>query len=154
VNRHYIEEMYELRYQREFGNMLALAWRLLRSERGGGVITATYLLMHLAGLADRRGWEWLADRIRHWIPTARIEWGVSALLRSSFRLVVTEGGGCGVDVDNEHDLDVARVKFADWRAEQRERVAKLYGPLPLPAVAESIAESRAESRGQGEGRDS
>jgi hypothetical protein len=110
--------------------------------------------MHLAGLADRRGWEWLADRIRHWIPTARIEWGVSALLRSSFRLVVTEGGGCGVDVDNEHDLDVARVKFADWRAEQRERVAKLYGPLPLPAVAESIAESRAESRGQGEGRDS
>jgi hypothetical protein len=131
VNRHYIEEMYELRYQREFGNMLALAWRLLRSERGGGVITGTYLLMHLAGVADRWGWTWLADRVRRWIPTARIEWGVSALLRSSFRLVTTEGGGCGVDVDNEHDLDVARLRYAEWSAQQHKRVLELYGPLPL-----------------------
>ncbi|MGH0030846.1 MAG: NTP transferase domain-containing protein [Myxococcota bacterium] len=133
VNRHYIEEMYELRYQREFGNMVALAWRLLRSERGGGIITGTYLLMQLASIADRSGWKRIADRVRRWIPIPRIEWGVSLLLRSSFRLVVTEGGGCGVDIDNEHDLAVARGRFAKWDAAQRERVEKLYGPLPLPA---------------------
>lgn len=137
VNRHYIEEMYELRYQREFGNMVALAWRLLRGERGGGVITGTYLLMQLASVADRNGWHRIADVVRRWIPIARIEWGVSLLLRSSFRLVVTEGGGCGVDVDNEHDLAVARGRYARWRAEQRERVEKLYGPLPLAAPESS-----------------
>lgn len=136
VNRHIIEEMYEHRYQREFGNMISLAWRLLWSERGGGVITGTYVLMHLASIADRRGWKRIADRLRHWIPSARIEWGVSSLLRSPFRLVVTEAGGCGVDVDNEHDLAVARGKFARWTAEQRERAAALYGPLPLSAGPE------------------
>lgn len=133
VNRHYIEEMYELRYQREFGNMLALAWRLLRSERGGGVMTGTYLLMQIAGLADRWGLRWLADWMRRFIPTSRIEWGVSSLLRSSFRLVTTEGGGCGVDVDNEHDLDVARERYREWKERQRERVLEIYGPLPLAA---------------------
>ena len=135
VNRHIIEEMYEHRYQREFGNMVSLAWRLLWSERGGGVIFGTYLLMHLASFADRHGWRRIADRVRHWIPLARIEWGVGSLLRSSFRLVITEAGGCGVDVDNEHDLAVARGRYAEWSAQQRERAEKLYGPLPLPAGA-------------------
>jgi hypothetical protein len=134
-NRHYIEEMYEHRYQREFGNIAALAWRLLVSERGGFTVVWYYGLMHLASIADRRGWKGLADRVRQWIPTARIEKGVSALLRSSFRLVVTEAGGCGVDVDNEHDLEVARLRYDEWRAQQHERAEKLYGPPALPERA-------------------
>ena len=33
--RHYIEDIYEHRHQREFGQILGLAWTLLRSEQGG-----------------------------------------------------------------------------------------------------------------------
>jgi GTP:adenosylcobinamide-phosphate guanylyltransferase len=133
-NRHYIEEMYEHRYQQEWGNILSLAWTLLWSERGGPTVVLYYSLMHLASLADRRGWRRTADRIRSWIPMPRIEKGCSALLRCSFRFVVTEVGGCGVDVDNEHDLDMARARYDEWTAMQRERGERLVGPLPLPAT--------------------
>ncbi len=138
TNRHYIQEMYEHRYQKEFWNIVGLVWRLLISERGGFLLAFYYLLMQLASVTDRSGWRDLANRVRGWIPTARIEKGVSSLLRSRFRLVTTEAGGCGVDVDNEHDLDVAKLRYAEWFAMQRERAAELYGPLPL---AEGSGES-------------
>ena len=114
-NRHYVEDMYEYRYQREFGSVLTLAWRLLRSERGGVVVLAYYALMHLAAAADRRDWRWIADQIRRHIPIARIERGCSSLLRARFRFLVTDAGGCAVDIDNEHDYDVAKLRCAEWR---------------------------------------
>jgi hypothetical protein len=134
-NRHYVEEMYEHRHQREFGQIAKLAWRLLRTEHGGLGVLWYYALMHLAGVLDRRGYGRLADRVRHWIPIARIERGITALLRGDFRFVVTEGGGCAVDIDNEHDYDVAALRYEDWRKDQRARVEQLYGPLPLSAGA-------------------
>jgi molybdopterin-guanine dinucleotide biosynthesis protein A len=134
-NRHYIEEMYEHRYQKQFGNIVALAWRLLRSERGGLVMVSNYLLMQLASIADRSGWKRLADWLRQRLPIARIERACSSLLRCRFALVVTEAGGCGVDVDNEHDFDVSVRRYADWRKDQEARAAALYGPVALPARA-------------------
>ena len=80
---------------------------------------------------------WLADRVRRWIPLARIERGCSTLLRGDFQFVVTEGGGCAVDIDNEHDYDVAAARYEEWRKEQLARVEQLYGPLPLPASRRS-----------------
>lgn len=130
-NRHYIEDMYEHRYQREFGQMLALGWRLLRIEEGGPSILYYFVLMHCAGIADRRGWRRLADWLRNRIPIARVEKGVSGLLRTRFRFIVTEGGGCAVDLDNEQDFDAAKACFDEWRDRQRARVAELYGPSAM-----------------------
>ena len=124
-NRHYIEEMYRHRHQRELGPIVRLAWGLLTSERGGLSIVADYALMHLAGAANRRGWRRLADHVRSWIPMARIERGCGRLLRTRFRFAVTELGGCAVDVDNEHDYEVARERFAEWTKAQRERALAL-----------------------------
>jgi CTP:molybdopterin cytidylyltransferase MocA len=134
-NRHYIEDMYEHRHQRELGQILALAWTLLTSERGGLRVLSYYALMHLAGLADRRGWRRLADGVRRWIPVARVERSCSDLLRTDFRFVVTEIGGCALDIDNEHDYDVSRQRFDEWRAAQRAAAERLYGPLALPETA-------------------
>ncbi len=133
VNRRYIEEMYEHRYQKEFGNILKLAWRLIRDERGGLTMLYYYALMHLAALADRRGLRRTADRLRSWIPIQRIEAGCSSLLRASFRFVATEAGGCAIDIDNEADLDVARLRFSEWCESQRRRSLDLYGPPALAA---------------------
>jgi hypothetical protein len=88
--------------------------------------------MHLAGFINRRGWRWLADRIRSWLPVARIEAACSSLLRVSCRLVATDLGGAAVDIDNEHDYDVARLRYSDWAKAQREKAERLYGQLPLP----------------------
>jgi len=124
-NRHYVEEMYEHRYQRQFGQILALAWRLLRSEAGGLRLLFYYALMHLASVADRWGWRRCADFLRRPLPIARVEATLGRLLRTSLRLVVTEVGGCAVDIDNEADYDAAKARFTEWRAVQAARAAHL-----------------------------
>ena len=133
VNRSYIEEMYENRYQREFGSVVALTWRLLRA--GGFRVVAYYGLMHLAGASDRLGLRRLADRIRRWIPIERVEAALSLMLQTSFRFVGTDLGGAAVDIDNEHDCDVARRRYDEWKKAQTERAEALYGPLSLPPGA-------------------
>lgn len=132
-NRHYVEDMYEHRYQRQFGQMLGLGWRLMRIEEGGPSILFYFVLMHLAGIADRRRWRRLADWLRDRIPIARVEKGCSGLLRTRFRFVVTEGGGSAVDLDNEEDYEAATACYERWLEKQRARVAQVYGP---PALAD------------------
>jgi hypothetical protein len=65
---------------------------------------------------------------------------VSGLLRADFRLVVTEGGGCAIDIDTEAEYDAARQRWAEWRAAQEERAARLYGPSALDAGPASTGE--------------
>ena len=131
VNRHYIEELYRNRFQRELGSVVTLAWRLLTSERGGLGLLYYYLLMHCAGIVDRRGYRRLADALRRFVPLARVEAGCSDLLRASFRFVVTEAGGAAIDIDNEHDYDVAKLRYAEWSKLQAERAEQLYGTAAL-----------------------
>jgi GTP:adenosylcobinamide-phosphate guanylyltransferase len=141
-NRHYIEDMYEHRYQKQIGEMVKLGWTLLRAEGGGLAVLYYYGLMHLAGVADRRGWRRVADWLRNRIPMPRIEKGCSALLRTEFRFVVTEGGGCAVDIDNEPDFDAASALFERWRTRQLKRVETIYGPLPLSDQPSSLGDHR------------
>ena len=133
VNRHYIEEMYRNRFQREISSIVAMAWRILRSERGGLRVLGYFILMHFAGVADRRGFSRLAARLRRFAPLARIEACCSDLLRSSVRFVVTEAGGAAIDIDNEHDLDVAKLRFAEWSKAQAGRAEQVYGAPALTA---------------------
>ena len=135
-NRCYVQDMYEHRYQKQTGQIIALAWELLTSERGGVRVLVYYLMMHVGSILDRNGFRNLADRVRRWIPMARIERGVSELLRTKFRMVVTEAGGCGVDIDSEHDYEVAKLRFPEWEKAQLEAAAKVYGPRALPTDTE------------------
>jgi hypothetical protein len=105
----------------------------LRSERGGFTVLDYYGLMHLAGFLDRRGIRRIADRVRRWIPLARIELGCSTLLRGDFQFVVTEGGGCAVDIDNEHDYDVAAARYEEWRKDSSRASSSSTVRWPLPA---------------------
>jgi hypothetical protein len=133
--RHYIEDMYEHRYQRQLGQALGLAWRIFSDQGGGLRVLFYYGLMHVAGVLDRGGMRRLADVVRRMISIARVERACGALLQASFRFVVTGIGGCALDVDNEHDLDVARQRFAAWQRELARVAEAQQGPLPLPAEA-------------------
>jgi CTP:molybdopterin cytidylyltransferase MocA len=135
VNRSYVEEMYEHRYQKQFGTIVGLAARLVRKEEGGLRILRYYILIHLAGFANRRGWRRLADRLRALIPLDRVAEACSLLLRADFRFAVTDIGGCAVDIDNEGDYDVARLAFEPWKTAQLERARRLYGQLPATSSA-------------------
>ena len=109
--------------------------RLVRKEEGGLRILGYYVLIHLAGFANRRGWRRLADLIRGWIPLDRVAKACSALLRADFRFAVTDIGGCAVDIDKEQDYDVAKLAFEPWKTAQLERAERLHGRLPATSAA-------------------
>ena len=134
-NRHYIEDMYENRYQREIGPSLATAWKILAREGGGPQVVISFFWMHFAGLLDRSGWRRTADWMRRWLDLDRVGGWCGALLKTRFRFVVTEGGGCAVDIDNDADFEIAQTRYEEWRAAQEARAVRIYGPLPLPERA-------------------
>jgi hypothetical protein len=128
-NRHYIEAMYEHRHQREWSDMLGLAWKLLRSRQGGMVLCFFYGVMHLAGLADRWHLRALANVLRRAVTLDRAERALGRLLDTRFRFVTTQLGGCAVDVDTEQEYDAVRERFAEWRGQQAALAAEVYGVL-------------------------
>jgi len=134
-HRWYIEDMYEHRYQKELFHALALAWRVLTYKGGGLRLLSYFLIMHVAGLADRARLRSFADALRRLVSFARIDRACSQLLDTRFRLIVTEVGGCGIDIDSERDADIARERFEEWSKQQTQHAAQLHGPALLPASA-------------------
>jgi GTP:adenosylcobinamide-phosphate guanylyltransferase len=145
--RQLIEDMYEHRHQRQFWNMLAVGWRVLAVTRGGFSVLLLYGLMHLAGFVDRWGLRSVADWLRIPVTLERTEKIVARLLQTTFQFVITEAGGCAIDVDDEHEYDVVRARFEEWREAQEARAEELYGPLPLPPVAGTGGSENAVTRG-------
>ena len=133
--RELIEEMYEHRHQRNFWDMAALGFKLLANKFGGARVLFFYLLIHLGGLADRWGFRRLADRLRRVNTLARTEQALGRLLRTDFRFVITEAGGCAVDVDTEREYDVVKARFQSWNTLQQARARELYGELAAEATA-------------------
>ena len=78
---------------------------------------------------------------------ARVEVGCSGLLKTSYRFVVTELGGCAVDIDNEHDLEVARLRYDEWTKSQYEIAARMHDALPEKAGGPEPEASEADGGG-------
>ena len=109
---------------------------LLRARRRLCRVLFFYGLMHLAGVLDRRG---LASRggsgAALAAPSSASSVPAVRCCAGSFRSWSLGLGGCALDVDNEHDLDVARQRFAVWERELARVAEGQQGPLPLPAEA-------------------
>jgi GTP:adenosylcobinamide-phosphate guanylyltransferase len=117
-NRHYVDEMYENRYQKELVSQIRLAWRVIRREWRNLWVLGCYFLIHLAGVLHRRGWTDAADRVRSLVPLSTIERASSALLRTRFRTATTSLGGAAIDVDNDADLETVEKMLERWKALQ------------------------------------
>ncbi|MCH2187346.1 NTP transferase domain-containing protein [Myxococcota bacterium] len=128
-----IEDMYEHRHQKKFWNMAVLAWKLFFSRAAGPWIVFLYLLMHGAGWADRWKLKGFADWLRSGVTIARNESVISRVLDTRFRFVVTEAGGCAIDVDTDEEYDAVKARFEEWKRLQDARAEALYGPPALPA---------------------
>jgi GTP:adenosylcobinamide-phosphate guanylyltransferase len=117
-NRHYVDEMYENRYQKELLSQVRLAWRVIRREWRNLWVLGCYFVIHVAGVLHRRGHFEAADRVRAYAPLADIEAAASALLKTRFRTVTTDLGGAAVDVDNDADLEIVEKMLERWKALQ------------------------------------
>jgi len=123
-NRHYVQDMYENRYQKEWGNMLRLAWRVLTRELRNLWVLGFYLVMHVAGVLQRRGHRRLSDFVRRFAALPTVERGMSDLLRTRVLCVTTGLGGAALDIDNAEDLEVAERMFGRWKREQLARAER------------------------------
>jgi len=112
-NRHLVGNLYRHRHMREFGNMVALVSGLFFS-RGGAAIVFFYLIMHVGGYFDRKGWTGLADAVRQLVTLKVNEWGIGRLMACDFRFVVSDIGGCAIDVDTEEEYDLVNARFEEW----------------------------------------
>ena len=117
-NRRYIQAVYENRYQKELGKGLRLAWQMLTREFRNLSVLFLFILLHLAGTLDRRGYRRAADRLRTWVALPAVERGMSKMLRTRLRFVMTELGGAALDIDNEADLAVAEKMMGRWKEKQ------------------------------------
>ena len=70
-----------------------------------------YSLIHLSGLFDRWGLSGLADLVRRVNTLPRTERVIGRLLQTRFRFVVTEVGGCAIDVDTEQEYDAVQERW-------------------------------------------
>lgn len=120
LNRHYIQDMYHHRHMRKFGNMVGLIGKLL-FRKGGIAICFFYIVMHSAGLADRRGWKRLAHWIRYGVTIKANEWGIGKLMDCRFRFVISDYGACAIDVDTEEEYEIIQEHFDEWVAADHSR---------------------------------
>ena len=145
--RELIEEMYEHRHQKKVWNMVTLGLELLFQRGGGAAVLYFYLLVHFGGLADRWGWKGVANWFRSISKLSNAEWCVGRLLQTQFRFVITELGGCALDVDTEEEYDSVNERFHEWTASQEARAKALYGTLSLAEGQASGADDDASELG-------
>jgi hypothetical protein len=138
--REHIEEMYEMRHQRRFWNMLALTLRLLLDRVGGIKIAFLFGMMHLAGVADRNGRKRLARVMARFVTLEINRTTICKLLDTRFAFAVTESAGVTIDVDTEEEYDAICEKYVVWLEEQRARSERLHGLIP-PRLASGGNES-------------
>ena len=132
-NRHYVQDVYESRYQKEWGNTIRLSLKIFFHEFRNLKVLFFYALMLLAGGLDRRGHNRLADFARRYVSLRKAERCLSDLIRGRLATAVTALGGAAIDVDNEADLLVLEKRLEEWKAVQirRSRHASmaLNGPI-------------------------
>jgi len=125
INRHYIQIMYDLRYQKESGNMARLAWEILRKEEGGWGTVGYYLLMQLSLTFDRLRLGFMRDLIRKRTPVEAVVDCIARLMKTRFTIAHTSFGGAALDIDHEEEYEAIQQRFSDWMSYQEEKSAKL-----------------------------
>jgi MobA-like NTP transferase protein len=113
-NRHYIQKMYNLRYQREWRNMVQLGLELCRTRDFTLRIVWAFLRLHIARLVIKYGWQRVFLFRPFFVELPMVASLLSQLLRTRFTTVMTHYGGCTLDVDNAEHYDAICANFDRW----------------------------------------
>lgn len=117
-NRHYIQKMYDLRYQREWYNILKLCYELWSANNKSFRMLWSYLSLHVARLVTQYGWQHLSLFRPFFLHLPMVASQMSQLLCTRFTTVETHYGGCTLDVDNAEHYEAICANFASWQAYQ------------------------------------
>lgn len=122
-NRHYIQKMYDLRYQREWRNMAKLCLELWGMRDASVQMVWAYMRLHIARLLVQRHWQHVRLFRPFFLDLPMVASLLSQLLRTRFTTVLTHYGGCTLDIDNAEHYEAIRANFDEWQVYQQ-RLAK------------------------------
>lgn len=121
-NRHYIQKVYDFRYQREWHNILRLGWELCTTHNGSLRVALYYLCLHLARLVTHLGGEHLRCLQPLFLEMPVVASVLSQLLQTRLTGVLVPYGGCALDVDNAEHYAAVCANVERWLAYQQQLV--------------------------------
>ncbi len=139
--RHYIQTMYQYRYQRNIKNVLQFGTELFLEDTHNGYRFYVCLLLSLMFARMKMGF--LVDWVRRYVPKAGIERWVSNGLDTRFTGLVTPFPGSTLDIDNNRDFEVIKLQFENWK-QYLKNLESQY-PLARPPAARNPETTPAEA---------
>jgi molybdopterin-guanine dinucleotide biosynthesis protein A len=126
-NRHYVQQMYQYRYQRNFKNVILFGWEIIGKDKKSRY---KYYIGLLLGLF----FSWLNIKplvrfFRSWVPKQGLEECISNIMDTRFIGLESPLPGAALDIDNAQDYEAIKLRFKDWKA-YLSRLSDLH-PLPL-----------------------
>jgi hypothetical protein len=118
-NRHYIQKVYDARYQREWYNIVKLCWELCTTQKGSLRVGGYFLRMHLARYLSLLGCQRVALLRPFFLEASFVASLLSHLLQTRFTTVMTDYGGCALDIDNVEHYEALCANFERWMAHQQ-----------------------------------
>ena len=127
-NRHYIQTMYQYRYQRDIKNVIRFGTELFLEDTHNGYPFYVCLLLSL--MCARMRLSFLVDWVRRYVPKEGLERWVSSGLDTRFTGLVSPFPGATLDIDNNRDYEVIKLQFHKWK--QSMETLKHRHPLSRP----------------------
>ncbi|MDY6845121.1 MAG: nucleotidyltransferase family protein [Thermodesulfobacteriota bacterium] len=127
-SRHYIQEVYDYRYQLSFKNVLALGVHFLQTK-AKFMGTLCFMALQLSSIFSRIGLTSFTRIPRRFCCEERLHRTISRILGTRFTTIETTYGGAALDIDNEKDYEIMRAMFQRWRDYQDESALTLSAGL-------------------------
>lgn len=119
ANRYRLQEMYELRYQRELRNIWKLFIKLIRLKEVKSVVML-YILIQGVLLFRKIGMAFISKKIICYLTLNKLLGHVSRILGTKMAIAETSYGGAALDIDNKSDYGIINEKFEEWMEYQND----------------------------------
>lgn len=126
-NRHYVNQMYQYRYQRNIKNMLLFGLEIIGKDKQKRY--KYYIGLLLAMFFSWLNIQPLVRYFRSWVPKEGLEACISSIMKTRFLGLESPLPGSTLDIDNARDYEAIQLRFKEWRS-YLHRLSDLY-PLPL-----------------------
>jgi molybdopterin-guanine dinucleotide biosynthesis protein A len=130
LNRSYIKEIYQYRYQRNIRNVIPFALKLIGKDKPECFKFYIGLQMSLMFAAMKM--ERMVDHFRAWVPKKELGQCISRILKTRFMGLEVPFPGAALDIDNDRDYETIKLRFREWR----DFLRQLDQTHPFPLIGE------------------
>ncbi len=118
ANRHYIQLVYNNRYQKRWPDILKLCWQIIRLPDVSLRCLWAFICLHAAHVITRLGWASFPLFRPLFLDLPMLASHISQALQTRVTMVLTDYGGCTLDVDNAEHYEAICANFTRWMAHQ------------------------------------